>query len=708
MANLFTNLLKPFQTPTPVEKAVSNPMPVGVIPMPTQTLDQAIGQPHDYEYPILYGLYMNNTDVSGCVDILSGRSTSRGWRLGMLDDDTNPTDEQVEAMKELSRWLKRPNPYKTMTQLLVGVFQQMAIVGDAYWYVSRDKKGIPLEIWPMHPSITKVVANSEGEILGYVMQSQSGKKIVFLEEEVIHFQLPNPVNDLYGLGRVEKVVQEAGLDLQALQSNKSIFSNGMQPSVVLQLDDMATPDDAKRLTDELRQSHTGADNRHKILALARLKDVKPYSLTPKDLDFLGLRKLSTDKVTTGMGVPKVLLGNHNSGDYATTEFLDRNMNQSTIIPWQVMVTELITEKLIHSINPDFAFMLNEPQSGNPDRLRQDLLTAHKDGAITADELRMEGFDLEPLEESEGATIDPGAKDKAPGEFDEDDGNGKDAPEEVETDEETKKSLVRKSEELDPLAIRRDRLMDELEQDLFQPLAEHFTAQEEEYLADLDENLTADNLEAFIQRPTSAFNTAFGLLLGTLLLKPLQVGLGEAKRQLLGLGNLSEEQRLQIDMSLRFDQTNEIVMHYIRIQAFTNVVGINETTRNRLRITLEQGLRNGEGVMELAERIQGVYDAARGYRSTMIARSEVAQAFQYANHAAGEKLFDEGLVRYRRWLTAPEDGRVCDICLPLNRYTIRFDAQYPNGLEPSHVHPGCRCTEAYMVGDEAELPDWRRI
>ena len=52
---------------------------------------------------------------------------------------------------------------------------------------------------------------------------------------------------------------------------------------------------------------------------------------------------------------------------------------------------------------------------------------------------------------------------------------------------------------------------------------------------------------------------------------------------------------------------------------------------------------------------------------------------------------------RTWLTAPEGA--CPICAPLNGYTIRFDAQYPNGLEPGSAHVACRCSESYK-GDTA--------
>lgn len=712
MANLLTNLFKPFQSSTrptePVEKAATKPAAMGAVAIPTQSLKEAIGQPQDNDFSILYGLYRFNADVSASVHKWAGGVTSPGWKLQLMDPDAIATDKQQKQLREITTWLRRPNPKHGMRALLYTVVQHLAINGDAFWYVSRDKKGMPLEIWPMHPALTRVAITQEGEVLGYVMTSPGNEKIVFKPEEVIHFQLPNPNSDVYGEGRVELLVEEAGIDLQALRSNKSIFINGLSPSALILLDDQADSDDAKSLTDTIRQGHTGADNRNKLLALARVRDFKPYSISPKEMDFLGLRKLATEKVTAVMGVPKVLLGNHNSGDYATTKFLVREMHQNVFEPVQAIISEIITEDLIHSINPDFEYVLNKPDASDPDVLRKDQMAAAQQGILTNDEVRRDSFGKDPLDE-EIEPEKPAPKEQpsdAPGDLDENHGNSDDAPDDVEA---TKSIHKAAEDDIDPLAIERDELMAAMDEELVDPIADHFQEQEDAFLARLPEELTDENLVSYVDSDISAFDAAFALLLGSLLYKPLLAGIDAAKHQLYDLLGNNSADNLRIDMSLRFDQVNPVVQQYIQTDAFNHVKGINETTRNQLRATLAEGLRNGEGIEPLRERIENVFESARGYRARSIARTETAQAFQHANHEAGRLLFEDGLVKYRRWMTAPEgDTRICEICLPLNGYVIRFDAKYPDDLEPTRVHPQCRCTESYMVGDEEELEEWRRV
>lgn len=682
------------QSTTDVVKAERNPIALGAAVLSETSLKDAIGQPHDTDFSILYGLYRFNTDVSGCVHQLAGSTTSPGWRMALMDEDTKPTDKQSTQMKEIARWLNRPNPNKTMTQILLNTVQHMAITGDAFWYVIKDRKGVPVEIWPMHPALTRVVATDEGEVLGYVMRGPNNKTVPFTPEEVVHFQLPNPQSDIYGEGRVELVVEEAGIDLQALRANKAIFINGLSPSALILLDDKATQEDAKALTAMIRQNHEGATNRHKLLALSRVQDFKPYSMTLKDMEFLGLRELSTEKVTTGMGVPKFLLGNHNAGDYASGRFLVRNMEQNVIMPIQDILGEQITEKIIHPINPDLAWVLNAPDSSDPDQLRKDQIEAKKNGILTADEVRQSSFDLEPLEEQDQPAT-PTKDERSPDEVDDaQNGQNEASPDEVETDDEKKKSITKARQSAEEkLAAERDAQMEALGGTLVDPINAYFDTQEAEYLKALDDQLSESTLDTYLNTSRDAFDSALAFLLGALLLPALTAGVTAGRTQ----AQAATPDDVDVDDILTMSRTNQIVQGYVNTQSFKQVTGINHTTREALRAELAEGLRKGEGVPELSKRVAKVFDTARSYRTDMIAQTETARAYAYANYETLAALYAQGLVKYRRWITAP-DELVCPVCKPLDGVTIPFEAQYPGNIEPGWAHPRCRCSEV-GVGDE---------
>jgi HK97 family phage portal protein len=708
MASPLTTI-REFLRPTPAEPVTkAQPMAIGVTTLGETSLKDAIGQPHDADFGILYGLYKYNTDISGSVHKWAGGITSPGWDLRLMDEDATPTDKQTKQMKDLKVWLRRPNPNKGMSSLLYTVVQHMAINGDAFWYVSRDSKNMPLEIWPMHPALVRIVATREGEVLGYIMRGPDGTKVPFQPDEVIHFQLPSPDSDIYGEGRVELAVEEAGIDLQALRSNKAIFTNGMNPSAVLLLDDKATPDDAKRLTSELRQGHAGADNRNKILALSRVVDFKPWSMTPKDLDFLGLRNLATEKVTTAMGVPQVLLGNHNAGDYATTKFLVRIMHQTVFMPVQEIIAEAITEHLIHSINPDFEWFLNKPDASDPDDLRKDQMAAKQGNILTADEVRKDGFGKDPLTDEQREEVKPpppviAPAANTPDEIDDVDSNKDTAPDELKDGDNAAKSLghdhihkavaANSADDTDPIAQERYEEMEALAIALIDPLNEYFADQQDEYDRHLPDSLTEQNLDTYLNAPTAAMNANIALLLGSLIYPSLTAGIKSSQAQVESIAD--EDTKLKIDLTLRFDQTNPFVDHWIKNEAAQHVAGINQTTRDQLRAALLEGIRKGEGIPDLSQRIADVFKNARNYRTDMIARTETAQAYSYANKQTLDLMFAQGIINSRCWLTA-KDERVCPICRPLNGVTIPFNGRYPGGYEPGYAHIQDRCTEIGLL------------
>jgi len=90
-----------------------------------------------------------------------------------------------------------------------------------------------------------------------------------------------------------------------------------------------------------------------------------------------------------------------------------------------------------------------------------------------------------------------------------------------------------------------------------------------------------------------------------------------------------------------------------------------------------------------------------YRAMMIARTELAFAYNNGNDRAMRQAQNEGLIGdYRKkWATA-DDERVCDRCGPLDGVTIGKDELFIDStghavlLPP--LHPHCRCAVEYVL------------
>jgi SPP1 gp7 family putative phage head morphogenesis protein len=139
-----------------------------------------------------------------------------------------------------------------------------------------------------------------------------------------------------------------------------------------------------------------------------------------------------------------------------------------------------------------------------------------------------------------------------------------------------------------------------------------------------------------------------------------------------------------------DITNKRVSRFLKEKAGKTINGINETTLDKLRETLAEGVDNGEGTDQLSTRVRQVFDLAVGYRAEMIARTEVIHA---SNFATLEGYKQSGVVQAKEWLTA-FDERTCPVCEEMNGKQVKlgsnFDTEFGEEQYPP-AHPSCRCT-----------------
>ncbi|MBX4215804.1 phage head morphogenesis protein, partial [Candidatus Parcubacteria bacterium] len=147
----------------------------------------------------------------------------------------------------------------------------------------------------------------------------------------------------------------------------------------------------------------------------------------------------------------------------------------------------------------------------------------------------------------------------------------------------------------------------------------------------------------------------------------------------------------------FDLTDPRVSKWLDEKAFKFADEVNSTTEAALRDQLREALAQGESTASVAKRIESVFDAARGYRSEAIARTEVVGA---SNKGAME-MYTQAGVQKTEWVSS-RDEKVRD--------SHQIDGQvrgtgddFSNGLEfpgdpngPADEVINCRCTIAPIV------------
>ncbi|GAH41446.1 unnamed protein product, partial [marine sediment metagenome] len=99
------------------------------------------------------------------------------------------------------------------------------------------------------------------------------------------------------------------------------------------------------------------------------------------------------------------------------------------------------------------------------------------------------------------------------------------------------------------------------------------------------------------------------------------------------------------IGISFDTKNPFIDDFFKGRKI-KMEGINNTTYDALKKTLEEGIQNGETIKELSGRVEHVYKEARGSRSFKIARTEV----NTANNFSHFEVMRQAQIEKKEWIT----------------------------------------------------------
>ena len=97
---------------------------------------------------------------------------------------------------------------------------------------------------------------------------------------------------------MEGIVWDAMADLEASKRNYQFFNNNMTPPSIFMLDKDLSPEETNILIEQLKEQYAGTKNSYKPLIGAGIDDVKVLSVSPKDMEHILQRKLTTEKVAS--------------------------------------------------------------------------------------------------------------------------------------------------------------------------------------------------------------------------------------------------------------------------------------------------------------------------------------------------------------------------------------------------------------------------
>jgi len=236
--------------------------------------------------------------------------------------------------------------------LLETVAAQLLLHGNAYVQVLRDGEGGVGALYALRPERVAVEVDAGGWPTAY--RYTVGERRMRLDAEgprpaVIHIRRFNPVDDHYGLGCLGAAAGAVAVHNAAGRWNKALLDNAARPSGALVYDPgdgaALSPEQFERLKGEMEAGFAGAGNAGRPMLLEGGLTWQPLSLSPADMDFVGLKAAAAREIALAFGVPPMLIGLPGDATYANYREANRSLWRLTVLPLAEAILQALSQGL---------------------------------------------------------------------------------------------------------------------------------------------------------------------------------------------------------------------------------------------------------------------------------------------------------------------------------------------------------------------------
>jgi len=295
----------------------------------------------------LYTAYNFNVDVQACVREWKENAFSAGYTWADKNNESIENDSISNGLDEILNYKTPTN--QSANDLLSGTIEDYAITGNAYWYLLRNVTGSKvLGIKQIDPRGMSILYDKYGTILMYLNNIRDMEYEAFLPEEIIHFKRGKDKDfTMFGETPMKGILFDTATDYHSQVTNLAFFENGGQPAGVIMFDDALDleSEEGKIRFEKFKTSFKGSKNRGKMAFSKGIKDIKTFTITHKEMQFIEGRKYSTGQVCKAYGISPFAFGvtekvnNNNGVELSAHDYFN------TIIPLENKIAETISRNL---------------------------------------------------------------------------------------------------------------------------------------------------------------------------------------------------------------------------------------------------------------------------------------------------------------------------------------------------------------------------
>lgn len=258
--------------------------------------------------------FVINAVAYRCVKLIAGSASTVSWLLKQGDREIQQHD--------LLKLLDRPSPTVGGSFFFEALYAYLLLSGNTYVEGVGPKNKAPKELWNLRPDRMKPIPGRYGLPSSYEYEVNGQTKTWQVDEingtgPIFHLREFHPINDWYGMSRVEPAAMSVDRHNAASAHNKALLDNGARPSGALVFEPVssgtgqpaktAPAEVIKAAEERLKERYGGPDNAGKPLVLGGNVKWEEMGFSPKDMDFGESKNDAARDICTAFGVPHILI-----------------------------------------------------------------------------------------------------------------------------------------------------------------------------------------------------------------------------------------------------------------------------------------------------------------------------------------------------------------------------------------------------------------
>lgn len=677
--------------------------------------------------------YRRSLYVFACASKIAEKVASVEIELYKILNSKGDT-KKIETSLALDL-IYRPNEFQTKTEFIEIMMINLKMTGDAFIYKVRNKGGRPVELWNLRPDMMTVVSDPEEFIKGYKFTTPNGVETFLAPEDVIHIKYPDPLSEHLGMSPICPAQYRIETESLATKYQRNFFLNNGRPDAIIKNQKNLTPRQKEDIRKGWNSRHRGVGKNSKIAVLEGGLEYQQISLSQREMDYIESMRFTRDDILVAFKVPKTVVAITDEVNYANAKTGMEIFLRETIVPEVKRIVGKLTEELLRvDFDDTMYYWFEDPVPSNRELIIKEYESGLTNNYLLINEVRQkEG--LQPIKG--GWSIYGPIMNQAIGglsmsetkalakmiEKDSEENEGKI----LEAQRNSKKIVFNFKGNffLYQKMVMMEEFMEEIKKRINGKKKKTKTVKTKKDLVKTPmikdqemKKVYADYVNKKIDSKAATLKTAvmrFAEEQKARVLINLREEIKMMKKmkrkdfKISSVMDVKKEEGIAIEFIVPYIEeflkeagmdsllsiapqeeftTNKRILNFIKNRSQMFAESVNNTTLQGLESTLAEGISAGEGIKDLADRVESVYQEFPAYRSEMIARTEATAA---NNEGILESYKQSDVVNGKEWINAGDDKVRPEHQdeIGVGGEIVGVNEKFSNGLMYPQ-EPNCRC------------------